>query len=305
MIPAPVNIHVGLMKTATTTLQKRVFPVHEELHYLGGPAYQDEVVRQAIAAICKQDRLRYDQDYHQRQIRSVLNNAANQDKPVLLSDESLTTPTVDRLTKVERLIRLFGDIKIILCLRRPEDFMVSFYSESIKQLNPRISRVPTLDDWLENQWSPQRATRATRFLEYSRLIRCYQELVGEKNVCVLLFEDLLNDQASYARQLSEFIGINSQRTLELLHTEKANTRVNQLDYASIKVSNLLGNKGGVLHIGRFIPRPVKEIIKRSMSGKKQFSMSDEWRKRIRDYCREENSDLCNIIGTGPDRYDYY
>lgn len=305
MKSAPVFIHVGLMKTATTTLQMRVFPHHEELYYLGGPDYQHEAIRQTMRAISLQDRLHYDQNYHEGQLRKVLHDAGNQGKPILISEESLTTLSIDRVTKAERLVGLFGDIRIVLCLRRPEDLMVSFYSESIKQLNSRTHRFPTLDHWLEQEWSEKRATRYTRFLDFSRLIRCYQNLVGEENVCVLLFEDLRDEPAEYARQLSEFIGINPQRTLELLQVHKENKSVNQLDYTLIRFSSLLGYRGGKENFKRFIPSPVKEMVKRSLSGTKRFSMSDEWRERIRAYCREENRDLCKLIGSGPERYDYF
>ena len=301
----PVIIHVGLPKTATTTLQMRVFPKHEELFYLGGQEYKHEAIRHAIGAISLEDRLQYDQAYHEGQIHNALADAKNQDKPVLLSAESLTTLAVDRLTKAERLIGLFGDIRIVLCLRRPEDMMISYYSEGIKRLNPRTHRLPNLDDWLEQQWSVQRATRQTRFLDFSRLIRGYRNLVGENNVCVLLFEDLCKEPAEYARQLSEFIGINTQRTLELLQTDRENKRVNQLDYTLLKLNNLPGYRGGNELLRRILPGPVKEMVKSLLSGTKQFSMTDEWRERIRAYCREENQDLVKLIGSGPERYDYF
>ncbi|MFW2437780.1 MAG: sulfotransferase [Arenicellales bacterium] len=305
MKSAPIIFHVGLMKTATTTLQVRVFPQHEELYFLGGPEYQHESIRQAMGAISKQDRLLYDQAYHKDQIRNTLDEVRNQDKPVLLSAESLTTPTVDRLTKAERLLGLFGDIRILLSLRRPEDLIISLYSESIKQLNPSTRRLPSIDDWLAQEWSEQRATRHTRILDFSRLIRCYQNLVGEENVCVLLFEDLRNDPEGYARQLSEFVGVSTQRTLELLQGGKENASVSQLDYKLLKLSSIIGSQGVNGQLSRYLPRPVKEIIKKSISGTRQFSMSDEWRERIRTYCREDNRDLCKLIGSGPERYDYF
>ncbi|MFV1974447.1 MAG: sulfotransferase domain-containing protein [Candidatus Scalindua sp.] len=305
MKSVPITIHVGLMKTATTSLQNRVFPQHEELNYLGGPEFQQETIRLAIAAISKQDRLMYDQTYHEEQTRNALNEARNQGKPVLLSAESLSTPTVDRLTKAERLVGLFGDIRILICLRRPEDLMTSLYSESIKQLNPKANRLPTLDSWLEQNWSDQRATRHSRILDFYRFIQSYQDLVGEENVCVLLFEELCNEPAEYARQLSEFVGINTQRTLELLQVPKENKSVSQLDYNLFKLSNLLGFRVGNGRLLWFVPRPIKEIVKRSLSGTKHFTMSDEWRERIRAYCREENKDLYKLIGPGPERYDYF
>ena len=122
MKSSPIIIHLGLMKTATTTLQNRVFSRHEELYYLGGPTFQNEAIGNSIAAICKQDRLHYDQVYHKDQIRNALVDARNQTKPVLLSAESLTTPTVYRLTKAERLIGLFGDIRVVLCFEAPCGF---------------------------------------------------------------------------------------------------------------------------------------------------------------------------------------
>ena len=305
MKQTPITVHVGLMKTATTTLQKRVFPHHEGLNYLGGPEFVDDAICSAIAAISKQDRFMYDGDYHRKQASKIISDAVKQDKPILISAESLSTPTVDRLTKAERIVELFGEVRFLLCLRRPEDLMTSLYSESIKLLNPKSGHLPDLDSWLDREWSDQRATRHTRILDFSALIRCYQNLVGKENVSVVLFEDLCNKPTDYAHQLSDFIGTSSQRTLELLQAPKENRSVTELDYKLFKLSSLLGFRVGNEKLMKFIPRPVKEIIKNSMSGTKKFSMSDEWRERIRVYSREANEDLGKLIGSGPERYDYF
>ena len=288
MEQSPIYIHVGLMKTATTTLQTRVFPAHDDVYYLGGPEYINNDVRISVAAISKQDRLLFDAKSHNDNIRSTLDYARTQGKSILLSAESLSTPTVDRLTKAERLVEVFGDIRIIICLRHPIDLMTSLYGEAIKQLYPRTQRMPSIDEWLSQEWSDQRATRAARFLDFSRLIHAYYDLLGENNVCAMLFEELRNNPEFFAGKLSEFIGINSTRTHFLLRGREENKRLNQLDYLLFKHSNIFGNNEIKNSIRRLIPAPVKTLVKKSMSGTRQFEMSDLWKKTIMDYSHEVN-----------------
>jgi hypothetical protein len=292
------------MKTATTTLQKRVFQKHEGLYYIGGPEYIDDTFRNAVSAIVKHDRIQYDSAYQKENISNALSLAREQEKPILLSAEALSTQTLDRLTKAERLVDLFDDVKILICLRQPVSLIVSFYSEYVKQINPGFEKLRDLNDWLDCNWSEERATSVTRILDFSCLIKAYRELVGENNVCVMLFEDLSSRPDYFSDQLSEFLGIDSARTLELLKVKRENESVSDLDYRIIKIANRFGSTAWLPYAKSLLPQSAKKLIRKYYSNKKTFPLSDEWKMKIIDYSRHVNHDLCKLIGTGPEKYNY-
>lgn len=300
-----VFIHVGLMKTATSMPQTRVFPQHRDLTYLGGPEYKCDTIRAAIADISKQDRLRFDAESHRQQIRIALSEAARGDKPIVISSESLTTMSVDRLTKAERLREVFGDIRIVLCLRRPEDLLISLYSQYLKEFDFQVQRMLSLDEWLEYSWSTERAQRVTRFLDFSPLIRGYHSVFSAENVCVLLFEDLQSAPDFFAQQLSDFIGVNQLCTFDLLQANQVNVRVSRTQYSKIKLQNLVGPAFSIEHLGESLPPSVRRLMKWFLPGSKQLRLSDIWRKRVRDYSLEVNTDLDQLVGDRPHQYDYF
>lgn len=292
------------MKTATSTLQTRVFPQHRDLTYLGGPEYKHDAIRAAIADISKQDRLRFDAKSHRQQVEAALSEAPR-GKPIVISSESLTTMSVDRLTKAERLREVFGEIRIVLCLRRPEDLLVSLYSQYLKEFDFRAQRMLSIDDWLEYSWSTERAQRVTRFLDFSPLIRGYQSVFGAENVCVLLFEDLQSAPDFFAQQLSDFLGVSQQYTFNLLQTNRANVRVSRTQYIKIRLQNLVGPAFNIEHFGQSLPPSVRRLAKWFLPGSKQLRLSDSWRKRVRDYSLEVNADLDQLVGDRPHQYDYF
>jgi len=52
----------------------------------------------------------------------------------------------------------------------------------------------------------------------------YVEEFGRDKVCVLVYEDLLQDKASYYRHLCEFMGVDSQEALSLVKEYVENNR---------------------------------------------------------------------------------
>ncbi len=172
--------------------------------------FKRDIIRRVIADIVKQDRLRFDPSSYQQEIRDVLSKFHGLDGRLLVSAESLTTLTVDRLTKAERVRDIFGSVEILLCLRRPEDFMVSLYGQYIKNLDTSGQRRQLIGDWLEGGCSYHRANSVTRLLEFSRLIRGYHSIFGMENVHVLLFEELLFRRAEFAQRLSRCLGIDDE-----------------------------------------------------------------------------------------------
>ncbi len=269
----------------------------EQLCYLGGPEYRHDAIRRAIADISKQDRFHFDVAEHRDGVQDGLLHAAQAGKPILISAELLTTLSVDRLTKAERLRALFGEIQILVCLRRPEDLLVSLYSEYVKGLNPKSQRLLSLEDWLADGWSDRRAQRITRLLDFSRLIRGYDSVFGSKP-CVLLFEDLQSEPQKFARNLSDFVGLDFQRVLNLLDSYRENVRVNQAEYLQKKIESTIGTGATIEKLKRALPGPLRRSLKRRMAKPERLHLSDRWRQRIRAIVVKKTRTTQNLLVQG-------
>ena len=126
-----IAIHVGLPKTATTTLQQKVFPAHPELVYLGTRANHPQF-DQMMFALCSVDNADYDANKSSAVVDELLSGQRDDGKPVVVSYESITNQGHDRRVKAERLKALFPDARIVLTVRRPEDMVVSTYFQWLK-----------------------------------------------------------------------------------------------------------------------------------------------------------------------------
>lgn len=133
-----IIVHIGLHKTATTSLQYDVFPRFQEFSYIGrvrgNLSNQSEIYKQ----ICKYC---FNEEYDlsaQRRIREIL-EAQLQSTSILLSEEWFTSDYSGYYgfqgcswqTKLERLSYLLHGIdhKIILTIREPVQGLFSQYCE--------------------------------------------------------------------------------------------------------------------------------------------------------------------------------
>lgn len=127
-------IHIGLAKTATTSLQRNLLAGHPEIYYFGFDNC-DLGMRWALRMIKSQDSM----DYRQTGISHVMDGIFKRNplgnKKLVVSDEFLTLPyhpqytAIDRTIIASRLLNTFGQARILLVIRRPRDLLGALYSE--------------------------------------------------------------------------------------------------------------------------------------------------------------------------------
>jgi Sulfotransferase domain len=254
-----VTVHIGLPKTATTTLQQKVFASHPGIFYLGPKAnYPD--FDEVMNGLCFADSLNYDAALGCRVLEKLF-PAKDPGKPAVVSQEALSAQGRDRRLKAERLKALFPEARIVLTVRRPEDLLVSVYFQWLKGFGGKRREVPSLDAWLERDWQDAGRGNFLR-LQYAKLLELYRSLFGRTNVLLLFFEDLIEDRAKFARQLSEFIGVDSQTTDDLLSQEKSNPRMSSLRYSEVRLYSSVPLLQPLQALKHFLPGSLKSLMKR-------------------------------------------
>jgi hypothetical protein len=160
-----VVLHVGVPKTATTTLQMHLFPKLPDILYLGrygrvaGPDYflRDEI-RRVILTI---ERSGMDYVLDAPAARKLIENQydASKHRAILLSNEGMSTFTgVDPMTKLRRYQTIFDRLKVIYCLRDQLDllesmFLIHHHPEHFNMRNlKRQSWTPNFDQWMDIQF---------------------------------------------------------------------------------------------------------------------------------------------------------
>ena len=235
-------LHIGLPRTGTTTLQKFLF---SDDSLFAPPRGADQSISRfhLMAGIGRPlpDSLA---DIAGAKARLVeIRKAAGKDKIVLISQERITslgnTLSTQRLY-AERLGLVDPDARIIITFRRQQGLIKSRFTQfkirkiwaALGMIDPRqnpaegksknetrkimrVFFVPDFYEWSELGIENQHSCWFS-MMNYFDLYNIYAEVLGPENVKVLFFEDLVNNKDYFARQLSEFIGINQERVVQAI-----------------------------------------------------------------------------------------
>jgi hypothetical protein len=112
---------------------------------------------------------------------------------------------------VHRLIHeSLGDIKIVIILRDPIKRAFSQYWDNRTNLKDSMSESEIIDNYLEVEYSPNRRGYFSKGVYYT-YVKKYLELFGEKNVHIILFENLIKNQTLELQKLYNFLGIDKDK----------------------------------------------------------------------------------------------
>lgn len=216
-------IHVGLPKTATTTLQRAVFACHPGLRYLGRP-YPDAQLAAIMDAVMGENGEDYDGARQRAALDAYTASVLADERPILLSDERLTDSRfVDQALIAERLRALFGPARIIVTVRNQLDLLKSLYVYRMAATN-RFYR--DMEEWLAEEERAEPG-RLVGLLRYDRLVDLYAGLFGSANVHVLLTEQLAADPEAFFARLCPILGIDAGVAAALAAGRRENARVSR------------------------------------------------------------------------------
>jgi len=275
----------------------------------GENAFSTLELENALEKIYSQDST----DFSFKSVETVLKDdiaKSGKNKNVILSLEAFTSNVVDRGLIATRLKSIFPDAKILIIVREQVDSLLSMYSylvaEKGRSVNLSYGRpsVRDFDTWIEEQEIyPYRSYIGT--LKYSNIIQYYQDIFGESNVTVLMYEELLNTPEVFAKKISNYLEIEyDSKFLELvLKRTNISPRGLRLYFYKIKntaVYNFFGLK--YVPIGR-IARLFK-FSKITTKKKRNIDISKESLQKIKNIYRKDNLKLESILKINLSKYGY-
>ena len=116
----------------------------------------------------------------------------------------------------------YDDLKIILCIRNPLDIVESHFNYALRLRRNLFLRCLI---WCYYQFSKTKLATS-----YSEVFDNWCDVIGEENIIIVCYEDLVSSSEVVSQQLSKFIGAPVDISV--------NDYVNKTEYKSIFSENL-------------------------------------------------------------------
>ncbi|MEX0374580.1 hypothetical protein [Spiribacter pallidus] len=248
-------IHIGYPKTASTTLQDNLFSIHSEIDYL-----HDKDLGELSENIFfgRENAILRNKKHINADLEEVLSKFSEPNNKVVLSSESLTScsmffrfnpypfvwaPDPSQIARKLYMIfaesNLFGEIKIIISIRRQDLLIKSMYAQVYNLAFKRHKGTRSFNSFLNYALYKNPKHFIIDALHYESIIQLYKTLFGSNNVVILIFEDLVNNPEKYAETLSRAIGIDKQYVYECITRNKVNQRSNRDNFYPSDSRNLV------------------------------------------------------------------
>lgn len=211
-------LHVGLMKTGSTFLQRQVIP-KLGIHHFSDPKRIEPGPEGALNPLLT---MKWNKTAADEAKETILRILKSQEKSIglsgektLLSSEALVgNPLLGHLNQeqVADMIKdTFPNAKILLTLRRQDDFAESLYVQTIH--NYRWGSVGDFLSRDEGKFGPYKYKDwrvnpqiSVLDLDWNEVVDLYTERFGAENVLVLPYELLVENRAGFIEQWCKFIG---------------------------------------------------------------------------------------------------
>lgn len=200
-----IIIHMGLHKTATTTLQQQFFSHFDQINYIN----KSPKITRFVNAVSKQDPIYFNPS----EALGHLEGAIDETRVNLLSRESFSGPPYagvieqgldHRHSIIKNLSAAFPDGKVVLVLRRQDSLARSFYRQYIKFGGTEsVERFFGFDD------SGVALFSRDRFMFTAYVDALMDHFEGR--VLLLLFEDFVAEPTEFFETLADFMGVKNKQ----------------------------------------------------------------------------------------------
>ena len=227
-------LHIGYPKTATTTLQKWVFPSLPGIHYVCRK-YNDKDRGKVQSEIVSASRITSCNENPEMMAKGAetLKRKSN-GSDVMISYEGILAqcfvPTSntrfgEKITKaptvneaVEHVLKFsqmagFECLKIIVTLREQGDLLTSFFAEGYMDKYSRISKISTFNSFIDDLLGKNELVDSS-VVNYEILEKALFDTVGKNNYVFLGFDWLKKDPEKFSKVLGEFLGTDYSVILE-------------------------------------------------------------------------------------------
>jgi hypothetical protein len=237
----PTFIHLGLPKTASTSIRFNLFAKHSQIHYLGKfiggelpPAIRPIILERWTI----QPKTFTPDDIHAKGIKEQLAYATKNNLTPVLSMESLAGgPRWKKKLQARRFKAFFGNCQVILFVREPNSFLKSFYVQMLRNFQERPSgqrpgwmnplgnppRCFDINEWMQVVWGRKNSPK--NYITYAGTAKIYANVFGKENVKIFIFEEFIRNPEAFITKLCDTIGINPEEGFALVEGKRSNERL--------------------------------------------------------------------------------
>jgi len=317
-------IHIGLPKTATTTMQKQLFPHHDQIEYLGkyikaGMDRKQKYLNVHVGTLVESS-FTHLLDSHQiesftRILHETILPRLASHKLIVLSLEGISSGALpNRELRAVNLKKILGMAKIMIVLRHPVELIESLYFQKLKEANilkmnfwAMGPRYFTIDQWLKRNWKRSPIGPLWN-IDYYRTIEVFSRIFGKGNVGIFIYEQLKENPQDFINRLCGFMGIDPEETLRLLSGRKMNVRYNDDVLSRLEDIRNSFFRSLLFHLSSREQRKKKLGLIQSSNetGMKRAAadMPEVWKTKIEAYTRPGNRELVDKWGLPLGRYKY-
>ena len=266
-IVAPrIAVHIGLPKTATSSLQRLVFARHPEIAYFGQSNIwtSDDAKRILKALLIDNDRTRGEQF---DDVTAVIDDALRQHRRIVISDEALSCGEfmlrasnwgirTDHSAVARKIRKILGVVDIIIVLRNQADWLISWYKQGLKT-GKYVST--SFADWFGGELGDRR-DRLCDLLHYDRLYSAYVDVFGAARVHVFTYERYSDDFASLAGEIARRIGVDDAAAASLARDTAINVTGAQYETAPPVLKRIAG-VAPVRQLVKLVPAKLRSALR--------------------------------------------
>lgn len=210
-------VHVGLPKTANTTLKKHIFPIiGARPNWSFSAQLQKQMLNEIVYPY---------QFYGKRPDARFINNGRN----IIISHEEFIGGNPGNWKNNLQLCKSFfgTDVEIVLTMRNEEDWLMSLYNQAAKEF---AFNLRPQDFFLKRSEYDQKCTALGRFASFSQMFFsvddfCFEKLLSDlksyfKKVWVVKYEDL--SDCNELAEIFEIDRVTKQKLRDAFELNRAN-----------------------------------------------------------------------------------
>lgn len=274
------GVHIGLHKTGTTFLQRRVFPkLGGTVQYWASPRLICQSGGWAAQADLPEDL---------------------QQTPILVSSEGISgTLYRNDLSRVRALKSLDPEIRIIVSIRRQDRMLRSLYWQAVKS------------GFVGSYRKYQQQIFGSGKLDYFRFVEEIRKDFGADRVLVLLFEDIVALPDDVLRDVERFLGAEpAGNPVDRTQEGRSPSDMVVLGQGLLNRVGLTQKRDKRLS-GRRLTSAVNvaldgmsTLAEKLHGGKLRLYQSQQDRHAIREHYRQSNENLLHLLGQTDDSHGY-
>jgi len=243
-------IHIGANKTASTLLQRRLFANHPGIAYIGEDCAGYSGIQPLVEALVSKDDYYYDADGVRGKFARIGYESGT--SVFVFSSEDILTSRHPSVCAA-RLAKLMPEAEIVMVIRNQLTTWPSWYINHGAYLKgvPKMywKRHVRFEDWLEYCFAFPDQTPAEA-MNYWKFWEIFGRFFDRSKIRVLMYEDLIQDPASYFCRWAEILGLPTQDLVDRLGDKRERAGYSQrrfiFDKWKSRFPKILSKADGIL-----------------------------------------------------------